>query len=336
MRFCVVSVLSFILWPLLETPPVIADTVFLAQEHFITVKNSSLSNKDIIKPEYETNNLFVKAVSQNGFNKYPVRKQFQESSKGANKLAKKQLTQAPQSPGDSTKNQLIQTPQNNNETIIKDSSQYETDNKIITMRQNSSESSNNSNFLTNNIDKSEPFSDIQALNQFFQNNSPLKIHNKALELLKDKNNAPAILLLKKNFYQNLFPASYFLLTQLEESVFLLPILLLIAFIIVSLITTAFFILYLKTFSSFYLKNLFNLLFVFALLIGGNLILLKNRVSLLEEISLKLAPIETAPNTVQILPLKELVILKKQGKWLKIKSPQNQTGWILKQQVFQLF
>ena len=178
-------------------------------------------------------------------------------------------------------------------------------------------------------------SKIQYLNQFFKNNSPLNIHNKALDLLKNKNKIPATLLLKKNFYQNLFPESYLLLGQLEEAVFLFPVFLLIGFAITSLITVIFFIFYLKTLNSFYLKNLLISLFLFVLLLGGHFFL-KGRVSPITENHLKLAPVETAPHTVQIAPLENLVVLKKQDKWLKVKNNNNQTGWILRQQVFQLF
>ncbi|MCY4321314.1 MAG: hypothetical protein OXC37_02770 [Bdellovibrionaceae bacterium] len=179
------------------------------------------------------------------------------------------------------------------------------------------------------------FFDIKTLNEFFTNNSPLEIHNKALELLKNKNKEPAVLLLKKNFYQNLFPPSYFILNQLKEPVSFSLLLFLTGFIIVSLITLIFFILYLKSFSFFYLKNLLIFLTLFAFLLAGNFFLLKSRVSLIEESYLKLAPVKTAPSTVQIPALKELIVLKTQGEWLKIKS-QQQTGWILKQQSFQLF
>ena len=185
-------------------------------------------------------------------------------------------------------------------------------------------------------DKLKLFDKAPALNQFTANNSPLNIHNKALELLKNKNKIPAVLLLKKNFYQNLFPASYFLLTQLEEPVSFSPLLFLIGFIIISLITTCFFILYFKSPNPFYLKNLLGFLFVFALLLGGNLFLLKPRAGLLKESYLKLAPLEKAPNTLQIEPLKELVILKRKGEWLKIKTHTKQTGWILDQKIFQFF
>ena len=199
-----------------------------------------------------------------------------------------------------------------------------------------SKDSQNSEFLTIGSKKSKAFSDIQALNQFTVNNSPLKIHNKALELLKNKNRTAAVLLLKKNFYQNLFPPSYFLINQLEEPVSFSHILFLIGFIIISLITSVFFIFYLKRPYALYLKNLVSGLFVFFLLLTGHFLLLKNKVSLLEESYLKLAPVETAPSTILQAPLEDLIVLKKQGQWLKIKNKNKQTGWISNQQIFHVF
>ena len=188
----------------------------------------------------------------------------------------------------------------------------------------------------NNSTKTKPWIEIQNLNQFFTNNSPLKIHNTALDLLKNNNKAPAILLLKRNFYQNLFPNSYLILNQLEEPVSFSSIFLLIGLIIASLVSFIFFILYLKSSSSFFLTSLLSNLAVFFLLLAGNFFLVKNKVSPLTKVHLKLAPMESAPDTVQISPLTELVVLKKTEKWLKIKSSQKETGWILEQQVFRLF
>ncbi|MDE0092198.1 MAG: hypothetical protein OXN83_02800, partial [Oligoflexia bacterium] len=123
---------------------------------------------------------------------------------------------------------------------------------------------------------------------------------------------------------------------LEESVSLLPIVLLIGFTIISFIALIFFIFYLKTFNSFYLKNLLIFLIIFTFLSSANSLLLKEKVSLFTETDLKLAPIESAPNTVKLSPLEELIVLKKTKKWLKIKNQKKETGWILKQQVFQIF
>ena len=187
-----------------------------------------------------------------------------------------------------------------------------------------------------NSNKANPVAEIQNLNRFFKNNSPLKIHNTALDLLKNNNRLPAVLLLKKNFYQNLFPASYLTLNQLEEQVSFSFIFLLIGLIITSFSSFIFFILYLKNSSSLFLSPLLSSLAVFFLLLAGNLFLVKNKVSPLTEVHLKLVPMESAPDTVQTSPLTELVVLKKTEKWLKIKNPQKETGWVLKQQVFQIF
>ena len=235
-----------------------------------------------------------------------------------------------------TKDQALQISKNSNESTLIETHQSHTENKkkITTEKLDLPETSNNSELLANNINK--PFSDIRSLNQFAENNSALKRHNKALELLQNKNKAPAILLLKKNFYQSLFPASYFLLIQLEETISFSHILLLISFIIISLITTGLFIFYFKNPNAFYLKNLLIGLFVFLSLLASSFFTLKDRVSLLEESYLKLAPIENSPQTILLPPLEDLIVLKKQGKWLKIKSKNNQTGWIPDQQVFQLF
>ena len=178
--------------------------------------------------------------------------------------------------------------------------------------------------------------EIQPLNQFFKHNSPLKIHNKAVELLKNKERTPAVLLLKRNFYQNLFPPSYFLLNQLRTEISFSAIFLLIAFFIISIAGFILFILYLKNSSSLYLKNFLTSLFVFLLLLTSQFLFLKDRVSVLTATKLKLAPIESAPTTILLTPLEEAVVLKKTEKWLRIKSHKKETGWILKQQAFPLF
>ena len=189
---------------------------------------------------------------------------------------------------------------------------------------------------TNKSTDTNSFTETQKLDQFFINNSPLKIHNTALNLLKNNYKSPAILLLKRNFYQNLFPSSYLVLNQLEERVSFFPIFLIISLIITSLVCFIFFILYLKSSSSFFFTPLVSSLTVFFLLLAGNFFLLKNKVCPLTEVNLKLAPVESAPNIDQIPPLTELIILKKTEKWIKIKNPQEEIGWILKKELFEIF
>ena len=270
----------------------------------MTVNLLSLADKYVIAPSEPGDNvLSVKDPSKSS----SARERLRESSKKTHIFSKEQLA---------TQHDSI-----------------DNSGEIIATEQNTPESSNNSELSVN---KAKPSDEIQALDQFFVSNSSLKIHNKALELLKDKNKIQAVLLLKKNFYQNLFPPSYFLLNQLKESVSFFSVFLLAGFIIISLIAVIFFILYLKTSYSFYFKNLLAGLLAFAFLLGGNLFFLKNQVSPLIETHLKLAPVESAPNTVKLPPLEELAVLKEKGKWLKVKNQKKQTGWILKQQVFQLF
>ena len=248
------------------------------------------------------------------------------------------------------KNQILQNPTNNSELTkvlenSKNSNQslttaplYKIKNKekIKPEKIDLHKGSNNFKIPTNKKEEIKLFSDIKFLKQFAINNSALQIHNKALELLKKNNNKPAILLLKKNFYQNLFPASYFTLQDLEEPVFFSYLVLLLAFIILSLITISFFILYLKSPNPFYLKNLLGGISVFFILLAFQFFTLKNKAGLLEESHLQLAPVKASPNTVLITPLEDLTILKKQGDWLKLKNKNNETGWILNQKVFQFF
>ena len=231
---------------------------------------------------------------------------------------------------------LSQKSENSNQARITKTVPNDSFNKskeILSKNSNLSETSNKNELLTNN-NPSKDFSNIEFLNHFFKSNSAVKIHNQSLELLKNKNEKQAILLLKKNFYQNLFAPSYFALNHLKESVSFFPLFLIISSIITSLIAFIFFILYLKSFSFSHLKIFLSSLFVFACLLGVHLFVLKEKVSPLTEIHLKLAPVESAPNTVPLSSLKELTVLKKKGKWLKVKDSQKQTGWIQKQQVFQ--
>ena len=178
--------------------------------------------------------------------------------------------------------------------------------------------------------------EIDSLNTFFQNNSPIKIHNQALHFLKIDQKDKALLLLKRNLYQNLFFPSYFVLSHFEAPLFLSPFLWHIQFLIFTLISLFLFFLLLKKPKLFYLKSLFFfLIFCLSLFISG-LFLLKKRVSPLESIPLRSAPFTKAVIKTNLKPNSDLIVLKETKDWLRVQNKNNETGWILKQNVFQIF
>ena len=177
--------------------------------------------------------------------------------------------------------------------------------------------------------------DIPFLEKFSTENNALKIHNKALNLLKTSHKEPAVLLLKKNAYQNLFPPSYLALFHLGFPVSFAPslwhsILFFMALVCIFLCAQAF-----KKPSLPKLKSLFWNLSLFGCIMAGGGFLQK-RVSPLQEMDLRSSPFPSAPVQSQTAPLRELVVLKRAKDWLRVQSPDKQIGWIPKQNVFQIF
>ena len=177
--------------------------------------------------------------------------------------------------------------------------------------------------------------EIKVLEKFTQENNSLKIHNKALDFLKNKQKAKALLLLKKNAYQNIFLPSYFTLFQLKIPLFLAPLLWHIGLIFLFLICLVLFYLSFKRSSFFRLKSLF-LCISLGFIISISLFFFKKRVSSLEELDLRSSPFIKAPVQTSLIPSSDLIVLKQSDSWFRVKSKDKQTGWLQKQSVFQIF
>lgn len=177
---------------------------------------------------------------------------------------------------------------------------------------------------------------IEFLKKFTEENQALEIHNKALQFLKNDQKSQALLLLKKNAYQNLFLPSYISLFHLKIPFSLAPLSWHISLFSLALLCFLLLILLFKNFSFSRLKLFFWSLSLFGCVIFSGLFLLKKRVGVLQETELKSLPFTSAPLQSQLPPHLEAIILKQTKHWLRIQAPNQQTGWVLKQKVFRIF
>lgn len=178
--------------------------------------------------------------------------------------------------------------------------------------------------------------ELVFLENLIKNNNPVEIHNKALALLKSRQENQALALLKKNAYQHLFPSSYLLLFQMDIPVFFKPLLWHISLLLLSLMVLIRLFLYLKKPGSFHFKAFLGGLSLLSLLFLSGFFLLKPRVICLKESDLKASPFQSAPTQAEVSPNSDLIVLKQTKDWLRVQSPNKQRGWILKNQVFRIF
>lgn len=181
-----------------------------------------------------------------------------------------------------------------------------------------------------------PSEEMLFLRKFIPGKTNLEIHNKAMHFLKTKQKGPALLLLKRNVYQNFFPPSYFALFRLQSPISPAPLLWHIGMLLLGLICLTAFLLFFKKPQISRLKNCFWSLTFFGLLMCSGLFLLKKRVSPLQEVDLKSSPFMEAPGHTQLAPYSDLIVLKQTKGWLRVQGPDKQTGWLLKSRVFQIF
>jgi len=188
----------------------------------------------------------------------------------------------------------------------------------------------------NNPTKKTKIFDIKFLKKFSEKKSSLEIHNKALQFLKTGYKEQAILLLKRNIYQNFFLPSYLILFHLEISVS--PNLFIWHIGLILLAVICFFSLFLcfKKSNSSRLKAFFWSFGFFTALLALGFFLLKNRVGSFEELALKSAPFIDASVNARKPAGSDLIVLKQTKHWLRVQSPDAGTGWILKQDVFHIF
>lgn len=200
---------------------------------------------------------------------------------------------------------------------------------------------NDSSVETSQFKPDLDFYDSKKLRLFFESSSALTIHNKALELLKTEDKTPAILLLKRNFYQNLFFPSYLILKKIGEPAFLLPLAVSTGLILLSLLFLTFLLIYLKSKQTTYLKVSSFLLCGLLGLLGGSF-LLKSRGGTLKKTSLMPLPSlsknlnDPSQPEEHTKPGEEFLLIKKTKDWLYIKTNDNKKAWILREEVFELF
>ena len=176
---------------------------------------------------------------------------------------------------------------------------------------------------------------LEDLEKIISEKSSLEIHNKAIQLLRDNHKVSAILLLKKNTYRNLFLPSYFALLKLKTSlshiVFFIPV----SLLIMTFVCLFFLWMSIKNSSPLRLKGLFSaVVLAFLILFSG--LFVKKRVSPLNKIKLRKAPYASAVISSQLEPSADLMVLEETKGWFRIQSFDQQTGWISKNQVFQIF
>lgn len=184
--------------------------------------------------------------------------------------------------------------------------------------------------------KEKPGNELNFLKKFSQEKSPLEIHNKALSFLKEDKKEQAFILLKKNIYQNFFFSSYFVLSHFEVPVLFFPFLWSFLLIFIALICLVLLFLSFKTPSSFNLKLLFLSLILGGAFFFSKSLLFKKRVSSFQTMDLRSAPFKKAPINISLSPNSDLVVLKQMGDWLALQNQDKQTGWLKKQEVFQIF
>ena len=151
----------------------------------------------------------------------------------------------------------------------------------------------------------------------------MEIHNKALQLLKNDQKAPALLLLEKNFYHNFFLPSFALLSHLKAPLFFSSFLWHALLFFMSLLCLMYSLLALKKQNLNSLKK-FSLIVIFHLAcLGLGPLALKSRVSPLQKIELKSAPFDSAAVSTEIEANAHLLVLKK-GKRLVESTELGQT------------
>ena len=189
---------------------------------------------------------------------------------------------------------------------------------------------------TKNQSNTTQTNEIETLKQFTQTKTALEIHNKALQFLKNNQEAQALLLLKKNAYQNFFFPSYLTLFHLETPVALAPLLWHIGLVFTALICLFFLVASLKKLTPTRLKLLCWSLCLFGGLISSGVFFLKKRVGVIQNTELRSSPFKEAPVQITLRPHSDLIVLKPIDLWLRIQTPDKETGWVPKHKVFQTF
>ena len=177
---------------------------------------------------------------------------------------------------------------------------------------------------------------IEFLEKFSKEKSNLEIHNKALQFLKTGYKEQALLLLKRNVYQNFFLPSYLILFHLGVPISPNLFIWQISLVLLAVICLFSLFLCFKQASPSRLKTFFWSFGLFTVLIASGFFLLKNRVDSFKEVTFKSAPFVDASIKAKKQPNSDLIVLKQTKHWLRVQSPDKQTGWVLKRDVFYIF
>ncbi len=167
-----------------------------------------------------------------------------------------------------------------------------------------------------------------------QSMSPIDLHNTALKNINLEDNTLSVVLLRKNFYQNLFFPSYLVLKSLKKEVSLAPFLWQIGSLLFAILSLIWLIFYLK--QSLNLKRNLKIPALWfcglTILLSSAFFNLRKRVTNLEDLELLNAPFKEALYSGEIKKGADLIFLKKHKEWLQIKTSQQQKGWVLNKDV----
>ena len=180
---------------------------------------------------------------------------------------------------------------------------------------------------------------MDFLNKIASTKNPKEIHTTAHKLLKkDQTQGEAVLLLKRNFYTNLFIPSYFALLSLKIPVSISSLVWHFSLFIVSVLCLISLISSIKSKagSSRHLERLTVLLSLGLALSIGSHLSLKPRLSSFKEMELKITPSQSSSVKSQIRPHSELIVIKKKESNFLVKDENGQTGWVRKRDFFKLF
>ena len=181
-----------------------------------------------------------------------------------------------------------------------------------------------------------PLATLAFLKDFSENHTALEIHNKALSLLQNQQKDPALLLLKRNAYRNLFLPSGFLLIRIGAPIDFAFFLWHIAVLLSLSLSAGFLFLAFKRPADFWLKVSAGALALSASMVLGLVFMLKQKAYPLNQLALKAAPFVGAPMVDEKRPLSELTVIKQMGEWLLVRDQSKQEGWVHKSAIFIVF
>ena len=167
--------------------------------------------------------------------------------------------------------------------------------------------------------------------------SPVDLHNRALKKLQLEDKTLSVILLRKNFYQNLFFPSYLTLKSLKAEVSISPFLWQIGSLFMACFSLILVIFYLK--QALRLKRNFKIPVIWfcglTILFSSGFLNLKKRATNLKELEVLNAPFQEALFLTKIKKGSDLILLKEKDGWLQIKTSLQQKGWVLEKELVKI-